>query len=90
MAGYYDFEDVRSMNTGPICVEEIEEGKVIRVVKAIVKYTIITACTVVCMYLLFDRAQYYAKYETTVSVNIRFVQELRQLLPGITLCSGSL
>lgn len=89
MAGYYNFDDVRSLNTGPIA-QQFQESQLTRIIKIVIKYTIITACTVVCIYLLFTRAQYYVKYETTVSVNVRFAQELRHILPGITICSGSL
>ena len=57
--------------------------------KRVVRYCIIAACTSYCFYFLYVRVMEYLEFRTAVAVNVRFMKELYDILPGITLCSQS-
>lgn len=88
MSNYFDLAAFNA-ETGDT-EEKVEEGKSYVIFKKVVRGIIISSCTFYCMYLLYARAEYYVQYDTTVSVKVSFMKELRNILPGITLCSGSM
>lgn len=57
--------------------------------KQVLKYSIITACTVYCFCLLVTRTMEFLQFKTRVAVNVNFMKELYDILPGITLCTQS-
>ena len=93
MSAYFDlavFNSETGGENGSSGEPKLREKISYAILKKVIKYSIITSCTVYCLYLLWASVATYLLYDTSVSVNVRFMRELRKILPGITFCTNSL
>ena len=55
-----------------------------------IKYLIIASCTLYLCNFIVQEVRRYMVHETDVDVSVKFMREIDQILPGVTLCSQSL
>lgn len=56
----------------------------------VIKYLMIGACAAYLGYFLFKQLRLFLAFKTDVDVSVKFMREIHEILPGVTVCSQSL